>query len=381
VQELCDIRRVDNELVNNGMMRGVRAAVGCLIVAACATLPVSASRGGDAEVAAVVAAGRALHVRLAERITIGMDMAVTATVVEPVYVRDRIAIAAGTRVSGRIFAFEALSPATRARDASGGDFTRRDVPVLQFDTLTFADGRRKPIVTTVDEGRDHAAAGVREWMKEYALGQLPVHRRYIHAGAEYIVTLVEPVSIDTPPAALVVPQNQDERGRVRARLVTPIDSATAKPGMPVRVIVTQPFVDRDGGTVLEGTPLEGTITSVTRAGAMHRQGRVQFEIEGRTGVATVGDSKWRFALPVLAAWALTGAPDGDRGHLGNFLGRGGAGWSGFEMIGGAVSQASGPIAIGFGLWGLARGLWINVLRNGRDVVLPANTLVEVRPPV
>jgi hypothetical protein len=45
------------------------------------------------------------------------------------------------------------------------------------------------------------------------------------------------------------------------------------------------------------------------------------------------------------------------------------------MIGGAIAQASAPLAIGFGSWGVARGLWINVFSKGHDVVVPANTLL------
>jgi hypothetical protein len=181
--------------------------------------------------------------------------------------------------------------------------------------------------------------------------------------------MIEPLTLraDAQPAA-------DRRVRI-VRLVTPIDSADAQPGTPVRVVVDRPFVDHRGVTLPEGTTLDGTIARVTRAGAMHRQGRVEIAIVGLRAVATTADSKWRFALPVLALGALAGAPDGDRGHLANFLGRGGAGWSGFEMIGGAIAQASGPVAIGFGVWGVARGLWINVFSSGHDFVLPANTVL------
>jgi hypothetical protein len=360
VQELCDVGRVDNEIVNDGMMPAVSGAVVCL--------------------ALMIAAGRPLHVRVTDRIVIDVNERVTATIVDPVYVGDRVAIPSGAPIAGRIVAVQMPSSTTRVRDAGGGDFTAHDVAVLRFDTLTLGDGRRIPIATTVDAGRDHAAASAGQWVKEYVLGQLPVHRRYVHAGAEYTVTLVEPVTVDADGTTVVRQQLRSGRrsvGRVRARLVTPLDSAAATRGMPVRVIVTEPFVDRRGTTVLEGTTLDGTIIAVTHAGGMHRHGRLEFEIGGMRGVATIEDSKWRFALPILAAWALSGAPDRDRGHLGNFLGRGGAGWSGFEMIGGAIGQASGPIAIGFGAWGVARGIWINVLSKGHDVVLPANSLVEL----
>jgi len=295
---------------------------------------------------------------------------VTVTVAEPVYVRDRIAIPAGTTMTGRVAALRRPTASGRLRDAGGGDFTSHDVAVLRFDTLTLAGGIEKPIVTTVDAGRDHAAATAGQWLKEYVLGQLPTHRRYMHAGADYTVTLVEPLILrgGALPAA-------DTQPRAIVRLLTPIDSSRAQPGTPVRVVVDRPFVDRRGAAIVEGTTLDGTITRVTRAGTLHRQGRVEIAIDGMRAVATIADSKWRFALPVLALGALAGAPDGDRGHLANFLGRGGAGWSGFEMIGGAIAQASAPLAIGFGSWGVARGLWINVFSKGHDVVVPANTLL------
>ncbi|HZP48146.1 MAG TPA: hypothetical protein VFB07_06420 [Vicinamibacterales bacterium] len=49
--------------------------------------------------------------------------------------------------------------------------------------------------------------------------------------------------------------------------------------------------------------------------------------------------------------------------------------SGFLAIGAAIAQASEPVALGFGAWGLARSAWVNVPRTGRNVVLPEGSIV------
>ena len=315
---------------------------------------------------AIVAAGRSIHVRVDERFVVRSDGApVVATVVDPVIVAGRVAVPAGAAVSGRVVSIVRPPAGRRVRDASGGDFTSRDTALVQFDTLTLADGTQKRILSRPDAGRDGPAAGKREWLKEYVLGQLPYHRRYVHAGAEYTVTLVEPVSVDigTDDRSVRLEPNATS-GPIHAQLLTSLDSSTAGRGDAVRVMIDDRIV-------------EGTVTDVRRAGFMHRHGRLEVAIDGRTGVVTVPDSRWRFALPMLAIGAMPAARDADRGHLGNVLGRGGAGWSGFEMIGAAISQASGPAALGFGAWGVARGIWINVLGRGRDVVLPADTIVDL----
>ena len=299
-----------------------------------------------------------------------LDEPVTATVTDDVYVGDSLAIPAGSKIAGHVTSLTRPPADTRVRDASGGDFTPKDVATIRFDTLTLPDQSKKTVAAQSVSVTDAPAASAGQWLKEYILGQLPYHRRYVHKGAEYVVTLIEPLTIGADAEVRLKPDTT-----YRVRLARAIDSSSARADEHIRVIVDQPFAGH-----VEGQELDGTIARVTRAGAMHRQGRIELLVDGMRGIVTIPDSKWRFALPMLAAGALPAARDADRGHVGNFFGRSGAGWSGFEMIGAAISETSGPVALGFGAWGLARGLWINVFSKGHDVVLSPNTIIDLSSP-
>ncbi|HET9763513.1 MAG TPA: hypothetical protein VFR50_08365, partial [Casimicrobiaceae bacterium] len=125
----------------------------------------------------------------------------------------------------------------------------------------------------------------------------------------------------------------------------------------------------------EGAVVNGTVTEVLRARAFGRGGRVALRLDDFSTAETRAEPSIRFIWPPLAALALVGARDPASADQSTFLGRAGAGWSGFLVIGAAIAQISEPVALGFGGWGLAHSTWINVLRKGREVVLPANSIV------
>lgn len=282
----------------------------------------------DDRVALVVAAGRPLRVRLSERVKIEhVGQIVTATIADPVYAYDRVVIPAGAAVTGHIAKLGSPSRWTRARSIVRGDFTPEHTPLVQFDTLTLTDGRRLPISTAVETGRERitlstttaaaknsglvargkerAAGQVKQAfaeakqrvrdavrsvkapnkmqrIKEAAIAQLPYHPQYLPAGTLYEAELAAPVSFGEIQAAEPAPSGDEPSPQsvLTARLVTPLDSATTTKGTPIQAVLTEPVFSADRRLVLpEGTRLDGEVTFAKHAASMHRNGQLRFLIE------------------------------------------------------------------------------------------------------
>jgi hypothetical protein len=184
------------------------------------------------------------------------------------------------------------------------------------------------------------------------------------------MTFVEPLSI----ARAAVAPSADAH-TVPARLLSPLDSASAKVGDAVDLALLAPWRTASGAVAGEGATVTGRIARVERARAFGRDGQIAIRVDAADAGVARSEAPIRFIWPPLAALAFVGARDPADPARSTFFGRAGAGWSGFLVIGAAVAQASEPVALGFGAYGLARSTWVNVLRKGRDVVLPANSIV------
>ncbi len=320
--------------------------------------------------AATIEAGRPARVRVNARVAIVDGRTVAATLLDPIYTRERVVVSAGASVSGRI---ERMPIGSRARVAAGagGDLTPPAAARVRFDTLTTAAGTSARIAAVAAVDVDEPAAAFGEWVKDYALSQLPYHRRYLHAKAVLTMTFVEP--------ATLAPEAEEAHAGdrvVAARLITPIDTVSARPGDRVLAALLEPMRGADGSAIaIEGTVVTGIVAAASRARAFGRGGRVAIRFDTFTSTGARSGTAVRFVWPPLAALALIGARDPSARDASTFFGRGGAGWSGFLAIGAAVAQISQPVALGFGAWGLAHSTWTNVVRRGRDVVLPANSIV------
>jgi hypothetical protein len=105
------------------------------------------------------------------------------------------------------------------------------------------------------------------------------------------------------------------------------------------------------------------------------------------GGTKVTNPKSRFVAPALAGAAALVSVDSteisDEG-LGvmttqaNVVGRGLKGFSGFGLLGVGLTLISRPAAIGFGAFGLARAVYVNLLGKGHEVVFPANTTIQIQ---
>jgi hypothetical protein len=323
----------------------------------------------------VIDAGHLVRVRIVARAPIIDNEAIAAVLVDPIYVRDRVAVAAGAGLRGRVEPRGAASTRDTVAAAAGGDLTPPLGARVHFDQLEPSSQAAIHIVATATVAADDPPPSTSEWAKDYLLTQLPYHRRYVHRGAVLTMTFVEPVTIDRVPE-LASPMS----GAVPARLLTALDSSAAAVGDTVRVALLAPLRGSDGAvTTPEGTVVTGTVTRVSRAKAFGRGGRIDLRVDAGSSSTARSDPPIRFIWPPLAALALVSARDPATPGQSTFWGRAGAGWSGFLVIGAAVAQVSEPVALGLGAWGLVHTTWINVLRKGRDVVMPADSIVLLSP--
>jgi hypothetical protein len=276
----------------------------------------------------------------------------------------------------------------------------------------------------VDQARQALSAikrpGRMRRLKDAAVGSLPYHPQYLDAGTVFIAALMAPLDAGAAPltpaaeaGTLPAPESI-----LRARLLTPLHSARTPKGTPVRAALIEPVFSADHRLLIpEGTILIGEVTRAQPARRFHRHGVLRFLFESvqvpeqaaarmraslysvRTGKADrialddeggvrVTDSKARFAAPALSGLALVAAfhqhLDYDTDGLGpevvsgSTASAGVGGFFGLGLLGTGLSLASRPVAVGLGVLGLVRSLFVSVLGKGRDVSFPADTVIEVQ---
>jgi hypothetical protein len=258
--------------------------------------------------------------------------------------------------------------------------------------------------------------------------------------------LSEPLSFGVEPAsavALAAPGTQPAPGSVgQARLLTPLDSATSKPGDKVEAVLSQPVYSADRKLILpEGTHLHGEVVTATRARHFHRSGRLRFRLEeidipqeiatlqaAAAAVAAAPDtapqaeepklklrtqadlqaaegagkiplkidseggveakeSKTRFLAAAASVLIARSAGDNDPirnqshqvvGQSQNVGGRTVGGGFGFGLLGMGIAQSSRWVGTAFGYYGMAWSLYSNLVSLGSNVQFGKNAAVEIR---
>ena len=378
----------------------------------------------------VVEAGRPLRFALDRRTTVKeVGQSVPATLVDAVWVHDRIVLPAGTTAIGRIVTLASPPGGTRARLMLGGDFSAHRRVSVQFEALVLADGRRVEIRTGATEGVERMAlkmSGKQKQsnrsarLKDMAIRALPYHRQFLPKGTVYAAALLAPLDFGTaehlahaPPGTPPAPDS-----RLEARLLAPLGSATTSEGAPVEAVLTQPLLSAAGAVILpEGTKLAGEVTRATRARHFRRSGQLRFlltkvtilglapdslraslqgvesgdanrlSIDEEGGVRTTS-SPARFAMPALAALSLAGTMHGrvdlDTDGLGPETEYGGVvssttgGFIGMSVAGVALNQLGRPAVIVTTSIGLARSLYATVFARGREITFPVNTPLKLQ---
>lgn len=298
-----------------------------IVSAVVCTLGVPIGLPGDL----AVDAGRPIHVALDERLTIKrVGQPITGTLVEPLYVYDRVVVPAGTKVRGHLATVEAPSTSARVKTMLAGDFSPHRHIVAIFDTFVFADGRELPIralvtgavanarrevaadpstknrvgslaakvkkrgaeaITDARRKATDAIAGVKQpgrmaRLRDAAVRRLPYHPQFLSAGTVFAAELTAPLTITggsppteraaggTLPAPLSI---------LTARLVTAMNSANTPRGTVITAILTEPVFSVDHRLILpEGTTMTGEVTLATRARHFRHNGQLRFLFERLT---------------------------------------------------------------------------------------------------
>jgi len=255
--------------------------------------------------------------------------------VEPVYAFDKLLIPAGTTVTGKISAIDAVPRKVRTLQAMNGNFSPARGVHVRFDELVLADGRHLPMETMASpapngvlrfvaanakgqkknkvqeaassridrakqqihqrwselEKQIHAPAKIHK-LTRYAIAQLPVHPQYVDAATTFNADLLAPLDfgteslqaesltrIGTPPPA---------GSAVHARLVTALSSATSKKGDVVEALLTEPLLASNQLILPEGSVIRGSVTGARPARRWARNGQLRIlfhEVAPPNGIA------------------------------------------------------------------------------------------------
>lgn len=228
-------------------------------------------------------------------------------------------------------------------------------------------------------------------------------------------TAVLQESLAPPPGQIKAqpdsPVHQSDTDELRARLLTPLTSATVRRGAAVEAVVTRPVFSKNHELLIpEGSRLSGDVVTAKPARLLHRNGKLlfafhQITLPGRTtqgvhgylesadadfdahlaidseGAAHVASPKTRFIFPAIATavaglsfhqdYNAKGVPDLDSG------GRAESGAVGLGLIGTVIAQASRPLASSIAIAGAAFSIYSTFIARGANVIFPANTVLKV----
>jgi len=395
--------------------------------------------------------GVPLQVVLDTNVPLKENETVRARVVEPVYAFDRVVIPAGAEVTGRITGFSKTGNWKRVSRMLGGDFTPVRVPEITFDKLVI--DRCDPIaietfvvpandtLVLVDGAKAKSARNLKSTLKakvpgsiKGSLGRLlwglaPYHPQSLADHTVFKAVLLKPVHFG---AAVLQPGALDQIGSLpppesiaAARLITPLDSRTVRPGTPVEAVLAYPLFSEDDQLIYPvGSKLHGEVLEAKAARMRHKHGQLTFRfttieppvlltlplrpaelIDGsfvsinvagkmddlrisEAGEARIKESKARFVAPAMAFVTVFRAVDATADPFGQallgayrskFLKQftGGKG-SGFGLPASITGAMFPPVGLGLGIYGAARSVYKNFLGRGQDIRLPADTVIQLR---
>jgi hypothetical protein len=424
----------------------------------------------------VVRAGTPLRVYLTKRLTKRLGEPVEGKLLDPVFAFDREVAPAGSAVLGSVVRLKPVPKMKRAVAMVNGDFTPLHQAEVEFTTLVLPDGRRIPLHTVetaglnsiadlkpkknpaganqntgvigtakaearnkIDAARSSVADAVhapdkKARLEDFLWAKLPYHPQYMRRGTRFDAPLQDALQFgmeSVKQADLAVLGSQLTSDSVaRVRLLTALDSASAKQGEPVDAVITSPLFSADHKLILpEGTHLQGMVTMAKGAKSFHRAGQLRFNFQKvelpaevanlkpsapgpepttLTTQATLADaegsgsvpikvdseggvqaqeSKTRFIAPMISLLLASKAADNDAERHGagtvsgpnaNVAGRTLGGASGFGLVGVALSQSSSYVGMAFGYYGLAWSIYSNVIAKGGEVQFNQNAMMDIR---
>jgi hypothetical protein len=450
-------------------------------------VPMLAAAQAQQQVPLVVPAGAPLRLYLTHRVPKKTGATVEARVLDPVFAFDHQVIPTGAVVLGRVVQVKSVSKGMRVHAFVNGDFTPLHTASIEFTTLQLPDGRQIPLETVESlglnsivsqsalkkqqsaspntgvlgtgkqkvkdtvQGQIERAKSIpqlvrgpdkKEKLEEYLWAKLPYHPQYVRKGTRFDAELRSPLDFGLEPAPASLSQlgTQPPADSVaHARLVTPLDSASSKPGEAVEAVLAEPVYSSDHQLILpEGTRIEGTVVAAKGARWLHRAGRLRFsfkqmelpeevarlqetapvttaaperpaqeslkvrteanlqaaESTGKTPLKVDGEggvqakeSKTRFLAAAAAVMVARAAGDNDPirnqshqviGQSQNVGGRTIGGGFGFGLLGMGIAQSSRYVGTAFGYYGMAWSLFSTVFSRGSDVQFGKNAVIDVR---
>jgi hypothetical protein len=455
------------------------------MVAAGVLATASAASDGGSEITLQVPSGAPLRLYLTRRLSQRAGAPVEARVMEPVFAFDKEVIPAGAVARGVVSRVQPVTRWQRTCAILNGDFTPLHHAEVTFNTLILPGGKQLAVRTAETPGlnsiyvepsgkpkkhkqkaqpqprpqaqnggilgtakqtaKDRLAGAVnartqgvfdavrgpdkKERIIDFLWSKLPYHPQYLRRGTRFDAPLDGALAFGSET---VRSADLDELGSqpqpdsvARVRLLTALDSASAKPGDKVEAVLAAPLFAPDHKLVLpEGARLQGTVVIAKKARSFHRAGRLRFNfqnIEMPDGLATLKpaarpavkeeatldaaesggtapikvdseggvqarESKSRFLAPAISLMLAHRAADNDAGR--NHASGGGAGANvsgrtlggglGLGMAGAAVAQTSRWVGMAFGYYGLAWSVYTSVVARGGEVEFDRNAMMEIK---
>jgi hypothetical protein len=450
-------------------------------LAACISISaVPAADDDNLKISIQVPPGAPLRVYLTRRLPKRLGAPVEAKVMEPVFAFDREVVPAGTVAQGTVSRVRPAGRWQRVRAILNGDFTPLRSAEVEFTSLTLPDGRtlathtvqapamnsiyteppknpKNPkrqksqpqnqnggILGTVKQtakdqvngainARTRGIADIvrapnkKEKLVDLFWSKLPYHPQYYRRGTRFDAPLRDSLEFgfaSIRQVDIAAPGSQPRPDSVvRVRLLTALDSASAKPGEPVQAVVAAPLFSPEHKLVLpEGTQLTGIVVLARKARSFHRAGQLRFNFQkmdlppelanlrpaapmqtqasvaaaegnGTTpikvdteGGVQAQESKTRFIAPVISLMLASRAADNDAGHHHdtgpsgdpNISGRTLGGGLGFGMLGSALAQSSRYVGMAFGYYGLAWSVYSAVVARGGEVQFDKNAMMDIK---
>jgi hypothetical protein len=243
-------------------------------------------------------------------------------------------------------------------------------------------------------------------LERYSEAQLPVHRQYIPAGTVYFVELQDPLNFDsevmTVPMASAMGSAIPEGSVVRARLVTPLSSATSHKGQDVEAVLSQPLMDGDRLILPQGSRLKGTVKQAQPARRLKRNGQLRIAFSelvppdgmeqkivstlqgvqaGKNanvkldseGGAEATTPKSRYLATTVSVGLAALSQDNDTSN------QAAGGLGGFKVVGMVMGAAVRSRAFGatMGAYGAAASIYSHFIARGREVEFPKNTAMQI----
>ena len=397
---------------------------------------------------AALAAGVPLHITVTRTASMKVGAPVEGVITEPVYVYDKLAVPVGTVVLGSVSALEAVHGEERTKALLNGDLTPLRQPVVSFTSMQLggatvplnSEGRVRQTETVRFAARKHTslrgqgealvrdrvhstkealfAPGKMDRAKHLLYNQLPYHPQRLWQGEQIIADLREPAEVEAAQAegpamhlgiahfenAAFTP-GMPPNVVVHARLVSALDSDTAKRGDKAIAILTRPVFDaRQHLLFPEGTELEGEVLRAKSSRSFGRNGTLRFTFQGITqagqaeqkvhGIVTGAEGsqkqnlsvdaegnvkaqpeKGRFLAPLLLLVTAAAGHDDDGG-----LGQQTVASNGFGLLARGITLGVGStnVATGFGVYAFTKSIYFRFITRGHAVTFPKDTEVEVQ---